>query len=279
MNGIIFFKTRKLEELKEFYISQISCTLWLDQGDYIILKKGNLLFGLHKQNKADVEALITFFCDSHAEVDMYYNILKAHVESAPSVNEKYRIYNFFAKDPEGRKLEFQHFEHRIDNCLGGDELLLTRRSIRYFTDEEIQDSILNRVLDLSRFAPTARNLQPYYFKIIQDKELKHRLSEIRGKNSSPIDRAPMAVAIISDPDISKRYIQDGCIAAYHFLLAAWYYGLGTCWIADMDRDEVKEILGINRNHYITTITPLGYPEGDIPVAPERKELAWFLRKN
>lgn len=278
MNGIIFFKTQKLEELKEFYINQIGCNLWLDQGDCIILKSGNMLFGLHQQENADIDTLITFVCDSRAEVDRSYNKLKAFSLSAPALDEKYRIYNFFATDPEGRKLEFQHFEHQIENYFSGDELLLTRRSIRHFTNEIIPDNILNQVLDLARFAPTARNQQPYYFKIIRDKNLLNRLAETRSKNSSPINRAPMAVAIVADPEISKRYVQDGCIAAYHFLLAAWQYGLGTCWIAAMDTDGVKDMLGINRNHYIATITPLGYPEGDIPQAPERKKLAWFLRE-
>ncbi len=278
MNGIVFFRTQKLEELKEFYTNQVGCRLWLDQGDCIILKKGNLLFGLHQQKSAEKDALITFFCDSRIEVDLYYNKLKALADSVPSVNEKYRIYNFFARDPEGRKLEFQYFEYRINSYLSGDELLLTRRSIRHFTDEKITDEMLNQVFDLSRFAPTARNKQPYYFKIIKDKELLRRLSEVRGKSSSPIGRAPMAVAIVADSEISNRYVQDGCIAAYHFLLAAWYYGLGTCWIAAMDREDVKEMLGINQNHYVATVTPLGYPSGTIPEAPERKELDWYLRK-
>jgi len=278
MHGIIFFKTQKLNELKEFYINQIGCALWLDQGDCIILKNGNMLLGLHGQESADIDALITFVCDSRAEVDLYYNKLKTQSKSTPSYNEKYKIYNFFASDPEGRELEFQFFEHHIENYLDGEQLLLTRRSIRHFTDDKIPYDLLNKVLDLSRYAPTALNQQPYYFKIIEDKALIQKLSEVRGKSSSPIGRAPIAVAIISDPDISKRYIQDGCIAAYHFLLAAWQYGLGTCWIAAMDRDEVKEILGINPKHYVVTVTPLGFPKGDIPQAPERKEVSWFLRE-
>ncbi len=278
MNGIIFFKTQKLDELKDFYINQIGCTMWLDQPDCFMLKNGNMLFGLHKQSGADIDSLISFVCDNRAEVDMYYNKLKAFSRSAPTIDEKYNIYHFFATDPEGRKLEFQRFEHHVINYLNGEQLLLTRRSIRHFTDEQIPDNILNKVLDLSRFAPTARNTQPYYFKIITDKTMLHRLAETRSKNSSPINRAPMAVAIISDPEISTRHEQDGCIAAYHFLLAARQYGLGTCWIAAMDTDEVKDILGVDHNHYIATITPLGYPEGDTPPCPVRKELDWFLRK-
>jgi len=54
------------------------------------------------------------------------------------------------------------------------------------------------------------------------------------------------------------------------MLAAWSYGLGTCWIAAMDRDDVKEVLGIPKEHYIATITPLGYPEF-VPRPPPRRE--------
>ena len=86
----------------------------------------------------------------------------------------------------------------------------------------------------------------------------------------------MAVAICSDPDKSRRHIQDGVIAAYHFMLAAWFYGLGTCWIAAMDRDDVKDKLGIPKHHYVATITPLGYPEF-IPEPPPRKPAKEFVK--
>ncbi len=69
----------------------------------------------------------------------------------------------------------------------------------------------------------------------------------------------MAVVVCSDPAMSKRHIQDGCIVAYHFTLAAWNFGLGTCWIGGMDTEEVKEKLGIPQDHYVATVTPLGYP--------------------
>ena len=90
--------------------------------------------------------------------------------------------------------------------------------------------------------------------------------------------APLAVAICSDPELSRRYVQDGCIAAYHFMLTAWFFGLGTCWIAAVDREDVKSQSGIPEHHYIVTITPLGYPK-HLPLnPPERKELACFIRE-
>jgi nitroreductase len=80
----------------------------------------------------------------------------------------------------------------------------------------------------------------------------------------------MAVAICSTPAQSGACTQDGCIAAYHFLLASRLHGLGTCWIAAMDRSDVKESLGVPKEHYIATVTPVGYP-ATIPETPPRRK--------
>ena len=155
------------------------------------------------------------------------------------------------------------------------ELLTTRRSIRYFKDKEIPQDILNEIFELCRYAPSARNNQPSYLIIIKDKKMIEFLGALRGNSSAPISRAPIAVAICANPEISNRYIQDGCIFAYHFMLSAWAYGLGTCWIADMDRDEVKELLDIPKDHYVATVTPLGFPD-EQPKIKQRKKPEEFV---
>ncbi len=277
MSGIVFFGTGKLVELKDFYTDRIGCRLWLEQEDCIILKNGNLLLGFCKRDKIDTAGIITFFYDTKEKVDRTYQSLKSMATSSPTINEKYRIYQFYTRDPEGRTLEFQCFDHPVDRYFTGSELLLNRRSIRDYKPMLVPEDILRQVLDISRFAPTARNSQSYYFKIITDKEILVRLAGVRGKSTVPIARAPMAVAVCADPDLSKRYIQDGCIAAYHFILTACHFGLGTCWIAAMDKENVKEMLGIPQHHYLVTVTPLGYPES-LPVnAPARKNIDWFIR--
>lgn len=274
----MFFGTNNLMELKDFYKIKVGCEVWLDQGDCIIFKNGDFLFGFCERNETDKEGVITFFYDNKEDVDRFYEKFKTTAAAPPSTNEKYRIYHFFAYDPEGRKLEFQYFEHPVDRYLSGDELLLSRRSIRDFKQTKIPEKILDKIFGISRFAPTSRNLQSYYFKLVRNKELITRLSEIRGENSAPIGMAPIAVVICSNPELSKRHVQDGCIAAYHFILTAWFFGLGTCWIAAMDRADVKKMLSIPEHHYVATITPLGYPK-NIPLdPPERKERDWFIRK-
>lgn len=278
MSGIVFLKTQEREKLKVFYQEQVHCRIWLEQADCIILQHGNFLFGFCQRDNVDNDTMLTFFYETEEEVNRIYNQLKSIASSVPTRNDKYNIYQFFARDPEGRPIEFQTFNHPASAYRTGDNLLLTRRSIRIFDSRRaVEDNILERVLDNSRFAPTSRNRQPCYFKLIRQKEKLEWLATVRGKSTSPIGKAPMAVAICADPNVSKRHIQDGCIAGYHFMLAAWYYGLGTCWIAAMDREDVKTKLDIPEHHYIVTVTPLGYPLGSHPSPPARKELSEYVR--
>lgn len=114
MSGIVFFNTNKLEELRTFYIDRVGCSMWMDQGDCIILKHGNFLFGFCKREKADLCGLITFFYDKQQEVDRMYELFKDSAKSVPKKNPKYPIYHFFATDPEGRGIEFQYFTEPID---------------------------------------------------------------------------------------------------------------------------------------------------------------------
>lgn len=269
MSGILFFKSQDKEKMKEFYRSQIGMEIWLEQADCVILKHGNLLLGFCDRGEVDRCGMITFFYPSRGHIDEMYEKFKASAKEKPKENEKYRIYHFFAEDPEKRKVEFQAFLHPVDSCLTGDELLISRRSVRYFEERAIPDNTLWKLYELCRFAPTSRNSESYYLVAIHEREKLAYLASLREKSSGPIARAPMAVAICADPGLSKRYIQDGCIAAYHFTLAAWSFGLGTCWIGGMDTDEVKTCLDIPKDHYVATVTPLGYPAEQPEMRPRK----------
>ncbi len=278
MSGIVFFKTRMLDKLKDFYTRRVGCDIWLEQADCVLLRHGNMIFRFCQRDEADVNGIITFFYESKDAVDQMYEKFKETAVAKPAANEKYRIYQFFACDPEGRTIEFQWFNHPVESHFMGDELLLTRRSHRKYEAVDVPQDTLDQLFELCRYAPTSVNCQSYYFRIVRDKSIIDKLSKVRDRSSLPIGNAPMAVAICADPALSRRYIEDGCIAAYHFMLAAWCLGLGTCWIAALDRDNVKEMLDIPQNHYVATVTPLGYPSQRIKRAPDRKDVAWFLRE-
>jgi len=107
--GIIFFQTMIQAELKQFYMKEVGCELWLDQGGCQIFKHGNMLFGFCQREKVDDKGMITFFYSSKEEVDKMYLKFKNIAAAEPKDNPLYRIYHFYAKDPEGRNIEFQYF--------------------------------------------------------------------------------------------------------------------------------------------------------------------------
>ncbi len=108
-NGIVFFKTQKIEELKKFYLDKVECDIWMDQKDCIIFSHGDLLFGFCSRDEVDTNGIITFFYDDKYEVDRFYEIFEDIAEDKPKMNSTYPIYHFFTKDPEGRTIEFQYF--------------------------------------------------------------------------------------------------------------------------------------------------------------------------
>ena len=113
MAGIVFLRTVKFDEVRAFYIERVGMTVWLEQPGIAILRHGNLLVGFHRQPQADLDGLLTFFYETHAEVDEMHAHLRDVATGAPKENPKYQIYHFFGTDPEGRKIEFQKFLHPV----------------------------------------------------------------------------------------------------------------------------------------------------------------------
>jgi len=88
-------------------------TVWLEQPDISILRFGNLLVGFQKHETADIDLLLTFYYDTREQVDTMHKKLSDIATTVPRENTKYRIYNFFGEDPEGRRAEFQCFLHPV----------------------------------------------------------------------------------------------------------------------------------------------------------------------
>ena len=75
-----------------------------------VFQFGNMLIGFcQREGNPDTGALVTFFYDDRAEVDKMYGELISSAKDKPKDNPNYRIYHFYATDPEGRPIEFQYF--------------------------------------------------------------------------------------------------------------------------------------------------------------------------
>ncbi len=118
LGGLVFIKTRELDALAKFYTETIGMELWLEQPNIIILHHGNMIIGFHQiqnmdEQEPDLQGMYTFVYPSLEQVDDMHTKLQHIADGKPRHNERYKIYQFFAKDPEGRDLEFQAFLHPL----------------------------------------------------------------------------------------------------------------------------------------------------------------------
>jgi nitroreductase len=275
MSGLIFFRTTKLEKISKFYLEEVGMSLWLDQGSCRVFKTGNMLLGFCKREEPETEGIITFFFDSREEIDAMYVKFADSAENEPRYNPDYDIYHFFCRDPEGRIIEFQRFESRMREYITASDNLVSRRSIRKFAEETPDRELLNRVFEICRYSPTSMNRQKYYYVVTENCCKIKQLAKVRGKATAPLAEAPYVVAVCCTPE-TKRIQQDADIAATYLLLAAHSQGLATCWMTDMDRLEVKELLDIPLEDYITCLTPLGFA-AESKELPARREIEEFIK--
>jgi nitroreductase len=138
------------------------------------------------------------------------------------------------------------------------EAIIKRRSIRKFTNEQIEDWKLEACLEAARWAPSSKNCQPWEFIIIKERK---NLEIIANESTwgKHIAYATLAVAFVTDPSKSDWHEIDGALATQNFCLAAWSLGLGTCWTGAMNRKQVQEILEIPPDKHLLTVLPVGYP--------------------
>lgn len=161
------------------------------------------------------------------------------------------------------------------------DCLKERRSIRKYKSEQIKDEELNAVLEAGTYAPTAMGRQSPLMVAVQDKETVALLSKLNaavmnGKND-PFYGAPTVIVVFGDAD-KGSCIQDASCVIANLLNAAHAVGLGSCWInrakesfETPEGKALKEKWGIPENYVGVGNCILGYIDGELPKAKERKE--------
>lgn len=112
---IVFVPVADLERSARFYEGALGLRLSVDQGTIRIYQvAGGGFLGICQGDgplAADDRLILTFVTD---EVDAWHARLAergAATDGPPRENQRYRIYHFFARDPDGYRLEVQRFLH------------------------------------------------------------------------------------------------------------------------------------------------------------------------
>jgi nitroreductase len=159
-----------------------------------------------------------------------------------------------------------------------DQAIKTRRSVRAFTSEPVDEATLRLLIDAAVQAPSAVNEQPWSFSVIRDKAILARISS--GAKAHLLSSPPPGLPshhfqdLLSDPAFDIFYdapvlivissvtqgpwaVENCALAAENLMLAAGAAGLGTCWIG-----FAQTWLGTAEGKASIELSP-----GYLPVAP------------
>jgi len=139
-----------------------------------------------------------------------------------------------------------------------------RYSVRKFQDRPIEKEKVEALLKAAQLAPSARNVQPWHFVVIDDPAKRAKLTEIC-KGQKFVAEAPLSIAVCAtNTDYvmtcgQPAYTVDASIAAEHINLQAVEMGLGTCWLGAFYHDQLAELINLPEDYKIVTLLPIGYP--------------------
>lgn len=140
------------------------------------------------------------------------------------------------------------------------EVVMTRTSVRKFTDEKVKPCCVEKMLRAAMAAPTAANKQPWHFVVVDDKAVLNELAG-QGRRGDMLRNAPLAIVVCGDMTKAlegkgqEYWIQDTSAATENLLLAAHAMGLGAVWTGQYPMDD----------RYKQTQQALGLPETVVPL--------------
>lgn len=163
------------------------------------------------------------------------------------------------------------------------EAMQMRRSIRSFKPDPVPEADLREIVKAGLYAASGRGSQDTIILAITNPAMVKRLSrlncEIGGwtPDFDPFYGAPAVLVVLAEK-ARPTAVYDGSLVMGNLMLAAHSLGLGSCWIhrakEEFDRPEGKALLktlGITGEYEGIGHCVVGYVEGDIPVAPLRKD--------
>ncbi len=119
------------------------------------------------------------------------------------------------------------------------EALMTRRSVRAYTDQPVPEDLLQKILAAGMQAPSANNQQPWHFVVVRNRQHLDALADALPLGKM-LGQAPLGIVVCADANRQPRagyWGQDCAAATQNILLACHALGLGAVWIGVYPRDE------------------------------------------
>ena len=145
------------------------------------------------------------------------------------------------------------------------EALLTRRSVRHYTEEPVTEEQIEKLLHAAMAAPSAGNERPWHFVVLTERRLIDAIPEFH-PYSKMLLHAPAALVVIGDESLEKYkgfWVQDCAATTQNILLAARDQGLGSCWLGLYPLEDrvkaMRKLLGLGDHLIPFCVVALGHP--------------------
>ena len=145
------------------------------------------------------------------------------------------------------------------------EAILSRRSIRRYTDEPVPDELVQQLLKAAMAAPSASNQQPWQFVVIDERRLFSEIMKFH-PFSSMLAEAKVSILVCGDlhrESFKGYWIQDCSAATENILIAARALGLGAVWLGIYPREEraqkVQALLKLPDHIVPLGLISMGFP--------------------
>lgn len=172
--------------------------------------------------------------------------------------------------------------------------ILTRRSVRSYTQEPVSHEELEKIVSLASYAPSWKNTQISRYIAIEDPAVRQAIIDhycLAGGNNNPSIISSCSV-LVAQTFVKARsgFERDGAyttdrgegwqyydcgIAAQTFCLAAHDLGLATVIMGVFDRKGLQEYLQIPEDQELMALIALGYA-AEVGSAPKRKDVDTLL---
>ncbi len=184
-----------------------------------------------------------------------------------------------------------------------------RRSIRRFSRQEVDKIVLERLIDMSRYAPSGMNAQPVHWLVVPySEQVKHmaqmtidwiryliqsnstlvqafhlgRLPDAWVKGNDLICRQAPCLVLAHAEENNPLSPASCLLALTHLDLAAPAFGLGTCWagyfhMAASSWPDLLQALHLPNGHKCFGALMVGYPKIEYRRIPSRipSRITWF----
>lgn len=150
--------------------------------------------------------------------------------------------------------------------------ILSRKSVRAYTDEKVSREQLDTLVRMGMAAPSSRDMRPWQFYIVDDKAVLERLGKTNPR-AKALYGAPAAIVVCGDTSVvdtegrpSRAWMNDCSAATQNILLAAEAMGLGAVWTAAWPYDDrirgAVEALKLPEGIIPMAVICVGHPKGD-----------------